>query len=163
MPRIPIVNENDEIISYKERDAVALEEVYRVSGLWITDSQGRILLAQRAFSKIKDPGKWGSAAAGTVEENETYDSNIRKEAQEELGLKDLDLVKAGKLREHTKYNYFSQWYLAVVDKPLEDFFIQKEEVERIRWFDPAELKKDLTENPDNYLKCISQCLDMFSK
>ena len=48
----------------------------------------RVLIVERqtAFDKKYDPGKWGPSAAGTVEEGETYQSNIIKELQEEIGL-----------------------------------------------------------------------------
>lgn len=83
---IPIVNLDDEIIGYKPRKDITLQDVYRVSALWIENSQGEILLAQRGFLKSVDPGKWGAAVAGTVEKDESYEENILKEMQEELGL-----------------------------------------------------------------------------
>ncbi|MFA6422790.1 MAG: NUDIX domain-containing protein, partial [Candidatus Buchananbacteria bacterium] len=86
MAKIIIVNENDEAIGHKERNELDFSDIYRVSGLWITNLKGEILLAQRAFTKNHDPGKWGPAAAGTVEEGEDYETNILKEAEEELGL-----------------------------------------------------------------------------
>src|SRR3989338_4245132 len=86
--RVPIVNEKDEIIEYKDWKDRGLKEIVRVSGLWIVDGNGNILLAQRYKNKTHDPGKWGPAVAGTVEEGETYESNIVKEAEEENGLKE---------------------------------------------------------------------------
>ena len=161
MPRIPVVDENDEIIGHKERESLELEDIYRVSALWITNSQGQILLAQRAFTKSHDPGKWGPAVAGTVEEGESYDQNITKEASEELGLINVEFIKADKIRAKTKYNYFLQWYRLVIDKPVENFKIQKQEVEQVKWFDRQELEIDLKNNPDLYLKGIKGDLELF--
>ncbi|MFA6422638.1 MAG: NUDIX domain-containing protein, partial [Candidatus Buchananbacteria bacterium] len=84
-----------------------------------------------------------------------------KEAEEELGLVNFNYTKGDKIRVSTKYQYFAQWFLAVVDKPIEDFKIQKEEVEQIRWFSREELENDLEKNPDKYLKGIGGCLEMF--
>ncbi len=51
--QIPIVNEEDQLIGYKDRAAVQSNDIYRVSAVWITDSKGDILLAQRSYSNIR--------------------------------------------------------------------------------------------------------------
>ena len=45
--------------------------------------------SKKAKTKINDPGMWGPAVAGTVEENETYEENIIKESKEEINLESL--------------------------------------------------------------------------
>src|SRR3989344_2570418 len=111
-----IVDEHDNPIGLKDREDITSEDIYRVSLLWITNSKGEILLARRAYTKSHDPGKWGPAVAGTVEEGETYESNIIKEAEEELGLTNLKLVSGARLRKRTNYNYFVQQFSIVLDK-----------------------------------------------
>lgn len=128
-PKIIIVNEQDEIIGYKDRNLIDSKDIYRVSSLWIKNSKGEILLAQRAFTKSHHPGRWGPATAGTVEEGEDYYSNIVKEAKEELGIENVSFKELVKLRRQTKWNYFVQWYLAIIDKDIREFKIQKEEVD----------------------------------
>jgi isopentenyldiphosphate isomerase len=54
--RIPIVNEKDEIIGYKERKDRNIEKIVRATGLWVTDKDGNILLAKRALSRRYAPG-----------------------------------------------------------------------------------------------------------
>ncbi|GAF94063.1 unnamed protein product, partial [marine sediment metagenome] len=80
--KIIIVDDNDKIIGYKERDTLKREDIYRVSALWITNSHGEILLARRHHTKSHRPRKWGPAVAGTVDAGETYEDNIIKEAEE---------------------------------------------------------------------------------
>jgi hypothetical protein len=109
-PRIVIVNENDEIIAHKERGTLIQKDIYRVSALWVKNFKGDILLAQRKFTKSHDPGKWGPAVAGTVDEGETYEQNIIKEAEEEIGLKNIRPTLGPKIRMTGEYNYFDQWY-----------------------------------------------------
>jgi isopentenyldiphosphate isomerase len=156
---IIIVNDQDEIIGHKERGTLMQSDIYRVSGLWVKNSKGDILLAQRKFTKKHDPGKWGPAVAGTVDEGETYDSNIIKEAAEEIGLKNIEPIKGPKRRVNDDYNYFCQWYTLIIDKPADKFTIQEEEVERVTWFSQDELKKELWEHPDHYLKGLSWAVE----
>lgn len=83
--RFLVVDDNDNIIGYKSKAAIDKDDLrYRVSALWITNSKREILLARRSYTKRHDPGKWGPAAAGTVEKGESYKDNIKKEAKEEL-------------------------------------------------------------------------------
>lgn len=157
--RITLVNDQDEIIGYKQRKTLAKEEIYRVAALWVTDSRGEILLAQRAFTKTHDPGKWGPAVAGTVDEGETYDGNIVKETEEEIGLTNVDPTPGPKRRVSGKYNYFCQWYTLQIDKPAEDFVVQEEEVERVAWFTRSELEQALRDRPDDFLDGFGWCLE----
>jgi len=155
--RIPVVNEQDEIIGYKERDNRNPNDLVRATGLWITDKEGNILLAQRAFTKMHDPGLWGPAVGGTVEEDETYDSNIIKEAEEEIGLININFNFISKVH---VYNCIAQIYTAVVDRDYK-FVKQDEEVENIKWFSRDELKKLLEEKPEIFFKNFKELIKLF--
>lgn len=151
-----IVDEKDNIIGSKERDAVKARDIYRVSALWITNSKDEILLACRALTKSHSPGKWGPAVAGTVEESETYYSNITKEAKEELGLENIEPKVGPKIKVAKNYTYFCQWYLLEIDKPAEEFKIQKEEVEELKWVSKKYLLDEIKNNSDNFVEGIKE-------
>ena len=153
---VPIVDEQDGIIGYKERSQVRHEDIYRATGLWITNSKGEILLAQRKFTEEHDPGKWGPAAAGTVTKGESYDSNMIKEMAEELGLQDMVPTKSVKYLLRGKHNFFCQFYTLVVDRPAEDFAFASDELEQVKWFSPGGLAQELVENPDAYLPGLTR-------
>lgn len=150
--RIIVVNGEDKIINYLPRSVVDAQQFrYRVSALWITNSKGDILLARRAYTKSHNPGQFGPAVSGTLEKGETYKSNIIKEAEEELGIKNIRFKKGPKEKINGKYNYFGQWYTCVIDKPTSAFKIQKEEVAEIKWFSRKELLKQLKEHPNEFI------------
>lgn len=156
--RIPVVNEQDEIIGYKERSDINTgEDLIRATGLWVTDKNGNILLAQRSFKKKHDPGLWGPAVGGTVEEGETYESNIIKEAEEEIGLIDTKFDTLCKIR---VFNCIATFYTAVVDRDY-GFVKQDEEVEDIKWFSKDELDKELEENPEIFFKNFKELMKLF--
>ena len=157
--RITIVNEQDEIIAHKERGTLTKEDIYRVSALWVTNTRGDILLAQRKFTKSHDPGKWSPAVAGTVDEGETYKQNIIKETEEEIGLKDIKPISGPKRRVTGEHNYFNQWYLLTIDVPAEALTIQEDEVEQVKWFTRTELERELQAHPENYLTGLDWCLE----
>lgn len=159
---LPVVDQNDNEIGFKERDDLLRTDIHRVSCVWITDSNGRHLLAQRALTKKHSPGKWGPAAAGTVEAGETYESNIVKEIEEELGisLSLEELRKGPKIKcERETSTYFSQWYFAIVDKGLNEFVFQEKEVMALRWFTKEEFREALAQRPEDFLQIIHEHLD----
>lgn len=128
--KIIIVDENDKEIGLKERGSVdPKKDIVRVSVLWIINSRGQILLAQRKMNKKYNPGKWGPAVGGTVEESETYESNIYKEAEEEIGLTGYEFKMGPKYFQSHPNKRFSQSFRLELDKPLSFFVIQEEEVE----------------------------------
>jgi len=74
----------------------------------------------------------------------------------------LKNIKPGfgpKRRIKDEYNYFCQWYKLVVNKPAEDFIIQEEEVEGVKWFTRNELEQELREHPNNYLKGLGWVME----
>ncbi|MFH1802129.1 MAG: NUDIX domain-containing protein [archaeon] len=163
-PRIIVVDDNDQEIGLKSRYEADEENLrYRVSALWIFNSKGECLLAKRALTKRHDPGKWSPAVAGTLDEGETYEDNIIKEAEEELGIKGIKFKKGIKEKVDERYRYFLQWFTCVVDKPAEEFIIQEEEVDGVKWFSEDEFRSLLKSNPDNFVAPMPKCLDLFYK
>jgi hypothetical protein len=43
-----------------------------------------------------------------------------------------------------------QWYYLKIDKHLEDFTIQHEEIEQIKWYKKDELMIEIQKNPKNF-------------
>ncbi|HTE49174.1 MAG TPA: NUDIX hydrolase [Candidatus Paceibacterota bacterium] len=159
--RIQIVNDKDEIIGYKDHnDRDPQKDIFRVTGLWITAGNGDILLAQRSF-KTQGAGLWGPAVAGTVEEGETYESNILKEAEEEIGLVGIKPIIDRKMKS-VNNEYFIQWFTAIVDRGY-SFKKQDEEVEAVQWFKKEEIVKLLKEKPRMFLPYLKQYFNFFIK
>ena len=161
--KIIVVNENDEVIGFKERGILKKEDIYRVSALWITNSLGEILLAKRHHTKSHHPEKWGPAVSGTVDEGETYELNIIKEAEEELGLKNIKPQIGPKTKTENEYIHFTQWYILKIDKKIDKFKIQEDEVEEIAWFPQEELKKQIQKYPKKFLPEFKRYFDLFYK
>ena len=162
--KIIIVDKKDNPIGVKERGTLDNnKDIYRVSALLITNSKGQFLLARRAFSKKQNPGKWGPAVSGTIEEGETYDYNIIKEAEEELGLNNIKPIKW--IKNNTlKYNYkhYTQWYKLNLDKPLSYFKPNEREVAEIKWFDKEELLKAIEENSDEVIDSLKEFINLIN-
>lgn len=159
--RIPIVDTSDAIIGFKERaDIDYSKDIFRTASLWITNSRGDILLAQRKFDKKVDPGKWAEAVGGTVEGDDNYEQTVIREAKEELGLNITTLTAGPKQFITTPCSYFVQWFTVVVDEGIDSFVIQDEEVEQIAWVPLAQLRRELATTPEKYIEVMGEIVGL---
>ncbi|MFA5926037.1 MAG: NUDIX domain-containing protein [Parcubacteria group bacterium] len=159
MSKLNIVDEDDNVIGIEDRKKAKKESFYRVSALWVTNSRGEILLARRHRSKTHDPLKWGPAVSGTVEAGESYEENILKEAEEELGLKNIHPKIGPKIKMEVEYHYFVQWFTLGIEKDASDFEIQEDEVVEIKWFPKKDLISELQNSSENFtpgLRAVSK-------
>ncbi len=159
--RIPIVDENDDLIEYKDKKDRDPKEITRVSALWVTDKDGNILLAKRALTKKDHAGLWGPAVAGSVEEGETYESNIIKEAEEEIGLTGMSISLGPKNRNSTSHEYFGQWFTTIVDHDY-PFVKENMEVAELKWFSKDELRHMFQDNPNAFLPNFEKYFSYFN-
>jgi isopentenyldiphosphate isomerase len=158
---IVIVDEKDNIIGNAPYDSQKTGNIYRVTALWITNSRGEILLAKRHRNREHDPSKWGPAVSGTVEEGESYEQNIVKEAEEEIGLENISPKLGPKIKIEDKYNFFAQWFTSEIDRKIDEFKIQEDEVEELRWILKNELIQELKVNPENFTPGMQKCAKLF--
>lgn len=160
--KIIIVDDHDAPISTKLRNEVTTNDIYRVVGLWVVNSRGDVLLAQRKLTKKHDPGKWGSAAAGTIAEGETYESCAYKELQEELGIADVTLQAHKKVFiDDLEHRFFVKWFKVAIDRDAADFAIEEEEVEQVAWIKPENLRRELRTDPGKFTASASRWAELF--
>ncbi|MDR1197183.1 MAG: NUDIX domain-containing protein [Candidatus Nomurabacteria bacterium] len=155
--RYVVVDKSDNIIGAKLRGAIGRDDIYRVSSIWVvvpSNGKYKVLIAQRGLDKEINPGKWQPSAAGTVEEDESYEANAVKELGEEVGLTDVKLIPmSDKSHFHDgEHQFFSKRFVAIGDWQESDFVKQDSEVEALKLVDLDELIKDVQKNPEKYLK-----------
>ncbi len=150
--KVIVVDKNDRIVTHKHKSELEFEDIMRVTGIWIENELGEILLAQRVFTKKYDPGKWGPAAAGTVDEGETYLSNITKEVDEELGisLKEKDIKHLKTYYEETTHKFFVALFYIKIDSKTK-FYLQEDEVLNIQWISKDNLKEKIKNEPEYFI------------
>lgn len=158
--RIPIVNENDEVIEYKERENAIRADIRRITSVWVFNKNKEILIAKRQSTKIVDPSLWGPSVAGTVEEGETYDTNAPKELGEELGIMNTELIPLEKIFYETENSRrFCFRYVAFIDLPISEFVIQKEEVSEIKWININDLSNWYLKSPQDFVPSFGNTLN----
>jgi isopentenyl-diphosphate delta-isomerase len=150
--KIPIVNEQDEILYYKEREETTRDEIRRIVSLYVFNEKNEVLIAKRHSSKTLDPNLWGPAVAGTVDEGYTYDETVVKEAEEELGLTNIQpiLLKKSFYETHNARRWCARYYV-VVNSTEREFVLEKDEVSEIKWISLLDLESWLGEKPQDFV------------
>ena len=162
--QIPLVDKEDTIIGFKERAELDYsKDIFRTASLWITNRQGDVLVAQRTFDKKVDPGKWAEAVGGTVEGQDSYLDTIVREAREELGISGVSMTPGPKQYVEDSAKYFIQWYTCQLDLPLDGFEIQTSEVEKVAWIPVAQLRNELIERPEKYVRAMKSFVELFDE
>lgn len=120
--------------------------------VFILNTNKQILLQKRSMTKLFNPGKWG-LCAGHVSYDETLEEAALREIKEELGLEvNLNALKpiGDKLVFlYDKGAHITYHYYVMVDKDLNEFVIQEEELSKIKWFDIDSVLKMIKNKDDS--------------
>jgi 8-oxo-dGTP pyrophosphatase MutT (NUDIX family) len=101
------------------------------------------------------PSVWDVSAAGHVGAGEDVIESMKREAEEEIGLKtdNIEFIKTKRFDNIT--SEFSNKeivhiHLIKCDWDIDKFVIQEEELDDLKWFDVDFIIKDLDEHPEKY-------------
>ena len=135
---------------------------FRVVLAFIQNSKGEFLIQKRSAAK---DGKYGSTG-GHPKAGETSLQGMMTEIKEEIGLtvhpNELQLVYSGRSDEH--HAFFDIYYLKK-DIPIQEFTLQKEEVDFVEW-DSIEKIEQLIRNGlvlENHVEEFYRVLDYLKK
>jgi len=144
---LAVVDENDKIIGNATRKEVhAKSLLHRESYNYLINSKKQVLLQKR-----RDNNLWDFSSSGHFNYKDDYKEGAVREFYEELGVKlkpenfkeiakeRLSTVKKDKIN-----NRFVKVFLIKKDIPIKDFKIDREEVEKIKYFNKKELDKLLS-------------------
>lgn len=155
-PPVVVVDEND-----NEVGSAALSDVWqrglyhRIVSIFVEDSRGRMLLQLRGPGVKIYPNCWDQAAGGHVDAGSNYDQTAANELAEELGLHDIALSPLGTFRSNETLkdgriiNQFERTYVARVPHNI-SLKLELEEVSKVQWFAPAELKSHIAQHPEMF-------------
>ncbi|WP_321285632.1 NUDIX domain-containing protein [uncultured Sunxiuqinia sp.] len=95
--QLPIVNEQGKVLGKAPRSVCHNGEklLHPVVHLHVLNRKGDIYLQKRPLDKLVQPGKWDTAVGGHISFGEDLQTALRREAWEEIGLKEFSakLVK----------------------------------------------------------------------
>jgi len=121
--------------------------------IWLYTVNGQILLQKRVDYKDTFPGLWDISVAGHIETGELKKNAAIREIREELGLsvsKDqLEFIKIHVAHKQPKTNLFdnefNNIYLSILDYPINNLRLQKDEVADIKLMFIKDFEKEIND------------------
>ena len=152
--RIIFVDENDVPIGIGTREEAWAKGIYvRIVRAIISDENGRILSQLRSKEKKSYPGRWTDSASGHVDQGNSYDTAIKRELSEELGI-DTNLSFVGKFASKDIIDgktilEFNAIYEGNIHSST-TLELQESEVSDIKWYKLTELKRLMIDDPNSF-------------
>ena len=82
----------------KRKDVFTVPGGFRTVHVFITNSEGHLLLQQQSRSRDRAPLTWGSSVAAYMFAGESYEEAARRRIQQELGVDDFELEVVGTIK-----------------------------------------------------------------
>lgn len=142
----------DEIFDIVDEDGLIISEATReeahqnpnllhpVVHAWIFNHEGQVLLQKRAKTKKLGAGLWDISVGGHLVKGDNPKDGLERELREELYIVSYEayLIDTYIVRQESQSEYI-YLYLIYIDNPDQDFYLQEEEVEEVRWYDLKEI------------------------
>ncbi len=164
MEYFDVVDDNNQLLGKIEERNIVHEKGlwHREVSLWILNDKGEVLVQKRAATKIQAPNKWGTTAGHITAGDEPIDTVIR-EANEEIGLslkkEDLNFCFINKIykkfNDKQYNNCFQYCYYVKVNKEINEYIIQEEELSEVKYISLDELERIVNEKDEEYTFCHS--------
>jgi len=148
---IDVVNENDEVIGVKDKDAVHRDgDMHRAAKIYVINSKGEMLIHKRSETKKLNPGLWDITVGGHVRSGETCEDAAQRELKEELGIENTKLFEIGKWTGTPNASsplekLMIKIFLVKINGDADDLVFDKAEISQIKFIKLTEMEK-LCEN-----------------
>lgn len=150
---ITLVNEDDEVVGFEEKLKVHQRGLlHRAFSILVFNSDGKMLIHQRAFGKYHSPGLWTNACCGHPNEGENILNAANRRLEEEMGF-ECPLLFQFKFHYKTSFsnglteNEIDHVFFGEMNGPFE---VNTEEVADYQWVQIPTLKTDIMSNPSKY-------------
>lgn len=126
--------------------------LHRAFSIFIFDSQGRLLLQQRAFSKYHSAGLWTNSCCGHPRWGEATLAAAQRRLQEEMGF-------SSELQQVSSFTYHAAVPGDLIEHEFDHIFVglfdgepqgAPEEAHSWMWIDIQQLTDGITRNPEKF-------------
>lgn len=140
---LPLVDEKGMVIGKAPRSIVHKnkEMLHPVVHLHVINGRKELFLQKRAMTKAAEPGKWDTSVGGHVALGETVESALKRECEEELGLRNVSPVPAGQYIYRGEHE--SELVFVFTLKYSGTFDINNDEIDEGRFWSANEIEKNI--------------------
>lgn len=140
---VPLVDETGKVTGQAPRSQVhnGSKLLHPVVHMHVLNKNKSILIQKRPLDKLIQPGKWDTAVGGHISAGEQLEEALKKEAFEEIGLKDF----SAKLQKVYKWESEVEAELVYMftTYDFKNIGVQSNEVEELRFWTKNQVNKNL--------------------
>ncbi|MCS3869081.1 isopentenyl-diphosphate delta-isomerase [Chryseobacterium ginsenosidimutans] len=161
---VVLVNSQDEVLGLMEKQQAHVNGLlHRAFSVFLFNSKGEMLLQKRASEKYHSPLKWTNAVCSHPRIEETYLEGAKRRVKEELGIEaelseKFDFIYKADvgngLWEHELDHVF-------VGNFEDEFHLNKEEVEDVRYISMEDLDREMIEQPEHFTEWFKIILEEY--
>jgi len=151
--QVVLVNKNNRKIGFEEKMKAHKEgKLHRAFSIFIFNSNGKLLIQQRAKTKDISKNLWSNTVCSHPKPNETYNQAAHRRLKEEMG---FDC----KIKKLFCFIYNMKFKNGLIENEYDCVFIGKfdgkpkpnpQEIMNFKWISVNELKQDMIKNPNKY-------------
>lgn len=161
MEEVVLVNEKDEAVGTMEKmEAHVTGTLHRAISVFIFNSNGELLLHQRALSKYHSPGLWTNTCCSHPRPNEETIDAANRRLQEEMGMQ-------AQLSHAFSFQYRSEFDNDLIEHELDHVFVgntdqvpspDPSEVATYRYISWNDLQAEIDADPERFTTWFRICL-----
>jgi len=151
--QVILVDKNNRKIGVEEKIKTHKEgKLHRAFSIFIFNSNGELLIQQRAKTKYHSGGLWSNTVCSHPRPDETYEKAVHRRLKEEIG---FDC----KLKKLFCFIYNAGFQNGLIENEYDCVFIGKfngkpkpntKEIMNYKWISIKKLKQDIIKNPNKY-------------
>jgi len=151
--QVILVDKNNRKIGVEEKIKTHKEgKLHRAFSIFIFNSNGELLIQQRAKTKYHSGGLWSNTVCSHPRPDETYEKAVHRRLKEEIG---FDC----KLKKLFCFIYNAGFQNGLIENEYDCVFIGKfngkpkpntKEIMSYKWISIKKLKQDIIKNPNKY-------------
>lgn len=148
---LDIVDENDNVIDKDWRNSIykkGLNHNIRAVNVFIFNSENKLLLPKRSMNRRIYPGCFDFSCAEHVASGEDYYQAAKRGLEEELGIKDLELIELGKLTPKDGVSCFMKVYKSEYNEDITNY--DKDGIDKLFWHSLEEVKQMIAEDKNKF-------------
>lgn len=157
---LQVVDDADQPIRAERRSTVHAEGLlHRAVHVLVFNRGGDLYLQRRSAQKDTWPGYWDTSCSGHVSSGEFYQEAAVRELAEELGIRDAELTKIGKLEASEKTgNEFVLIYSLIHDGPIVP---NESEIDESRFFHMTQVRAELASKSRPFTPCFREVFQCY--
>ena len=158
MSDVVVVNDKDEVIgTMPKSEAHKNGTSHRIAVVYVENTAGEILIQNRA------DGFLDHSSAGHVDPGESYEEAARRELNEELGIKNVELKRVGHgMTKNESYpdglSYHAFDIYSCIAEPGE---LQVDEVKSVYWADPHKIMEEMQKDKSKFCGGFIESLKVY--